>query len=524
MEGSAHGLRRPDCLVLLRTYYESYGVSTLLLALFATYSILLVIYRLYFHPLARFPGPKLAAATSWYEFYHDCLRGGQYLYEIESMHEKYGPIIRINPNELVIKDPDYYNTVYVASNTRRTEKWSSLEGFGLRGSLAFTRDHDLHRMRRKRYEPFFSRLSVNRIEPLIVEEVKSLGKRLEAASKTGRVLDLEHVTMAYTGDIITTLCSEKSPDMIRHPEFGKGWYEIFHSVIRNAQIFVHFPQLLYIARLFPASAMKPLIPSAGAFNSFLEFSTDHINAAKRESISADKLEQNIKSSVFRYVLSTDMPEAERDTERLAREAALIFGAGSVTTGRFFAVTIYYTLNNDQIKHRISAELKDIMAGYPATLPTWQELDRLPYLHATVKEGLRLSYGVMRHLSRISPDTALQYKQWTIPPGTPVGMSSYSMHTDPEVFPEPFKFMPERWLGDINPKMNRNWVPFTRGSRNCLGMNLAYAQIYWALAVIFRPGGPKLELYDTNESDVRPVLDFVGPLPVKGSRGLRVTVA
>lgn len=45
----------------------------------------------------------------------------------------------------------------------------------------------------------------------------------------------------------------------------------------------------------------------------------------------------------------------------------------------------------------------------------------------------------------------------------------SMHTDPEVYPEPFKFIPERWLGDYDPKMNRNWVPFTRGSRNCLGI-------------------------------------------------------
>nr|A0A0P0ZEA9.1 RecName: Full=Stellatic acid synthase; AltName: Full=Cytochrome P450 monooxygenase Stl-P450; AltName: Full=Stellatic acid biosynthetis gene clusters protein Stl-P450 [Aspergillus stellatus]BAT32890.1 stellatic acid synthase [Aspergillus stellatus] len=522
MEGSINDARRTNYLVLLRTCYEIYGIYEPLLALFAVYSVAVVVYRLYLHPLARFPGPKLAAATGWYEFYHDVFRGGQYLYEIESMHRKYGPIIRINPHELVVNDPDFYNTVFVAANTRRTDKWSGLEGIGLRGSLAFTRDHDLHRIRRKRYEPFFSRLSVSRIEPIIVDEAKLLAKQLEASSKTGRVIELEHVMSAFTGDVITTLCSEKSPDMIRHPEFGKGW----HTSLYN------FPSCF----------------RAGAFNSFLEYSTDHINTAKREMLSVDKLEQNNKSSVFRYVLSTDMPQAERDTERLAREAALLFGAGSVTTTRFFSVTIYYTLRNRQIRDRLSAELKDVMAGYPSTLPTWQELDRLPYLHAIVKEGLRyacpfvlssslaawsslshkfssrLSYGVMRHLSRISPDSALHYKQWTIPPGTPVGMSSYSLHTDPETFPEPFKFMPERWLGEYNPKMNRSWVPFTRGSRNCLGMNLAYAQIYWGLAVMFRPGGPRLELYETNESDIRPVLDFLGPLPKSGSRGLRVTVS
>jgi cytochrome P450 len=49
------------------------------------------------------------------------------------------------------------------------------------------------------------------------------------------------------------------------------------------------------------------------------------------------------------------------------------------------------------------------------------------------------------------------------------MSAYLMHSDPEVFPEPSQFIPERWMEDVTPEMNRNYVPFTKGSRNCLGM-------------------------------------------------------
>ena len=54
------------------------------------YFIAVVVYRLYFSPLAKFPGPKLAALTYGVEFYHDVVRRGQYTFEILKMHEKYG--------------------------------------------------------------------------------------------------------------------------------------------------------------------------------------------------------------------------------------------------------------------------------------------------------------------------------------------------------------------------------------------------------------------------------------------------
>lgn len=69
------------------------AVATLLLLF---YVASLVIYRLFFSPIAGFPGPRIAAVTGWYEFYYDYWKDGKYIFEIEKMHKIYGTFIETN--------------------------------------------------------------------------------------------------------------------------------------------------------------------------------------------------------------------------------------------------------------------------------------------------------------------------------------------------------------------------------------------------------------------------------------------
>jgi hypothetical protein len=84
------------------------------------YLVVLACYRIYFHPISHIPGPRLAAFTYWYQSYYDLWpHSGRFLWKTAELHEQYGPIIRIGPNEVQIKDPDFYNEMYPSGNRRR---------------------------------------------------------------------------------------------------------------------------------------------------------------------------------------------------------------------------------------------------------------------------------------------------------------------------------------------------------------------------------------------------------------------
>ncbi|GJC85386.1 cytochrome P450 monooxygenase sdnH [Colletotrichum liriopes] len=121
------------------------------------------------------------------------------------------------------------------------------------------------------------------------------------------------------------------------------------------------------------------------------------------------------------------------------------------------------------------------------------------------------------------------------------MSIYAMHFDPNVFPEPEAFKPERWVGQYDRYMDRNFVPFTKGSRSCLGIkahnlhlkevtdwifasfSLAWAELYLASAMLFRPGGPKLVLHNADESDIKISRDYIMGFARADAKDIRIKV-
>jgi cytochrome P450 len=100
------------------------------------------------------------------------------------------------------------------------------------------------------------------------------------------------------------------------------------------------------------------------------------------------------------------------------------------------------------------------------------------------------------------------------------MTSLIQHRDPAKFPEPMKFDPERWLKQSESgRLERYLVPFTKGTRQCLGINLATAEIYLTLATVFRRFN--MELFDTTAYDAEVAHDYFIPHCAKDSKGVRI---
>lgn len=156
------------------------------------------------------------------------------------------------------------------------------------------------------------------------------------------------------------------------------------------------------------------------------------------------------------------------------------------------------------------------------IPSLRHLEQLPYLKAVINEGFRISYGITARLARVSPDAPLRYKDWLIPAGIPVAMTSILLHDNQDLFPEPKVFRPERWLQPGAQRLEKYLVNFSKGSRACLGQNLARAEIPLTLAAVFG-GRFDFELFETDRSDVDLKHDLFNPCSKLDSKGVRVTI-
>ncbi|OKL59413.1 hypothetical protein UA08_05083 [Talaromyces atroroseus] len=438
------------------TLFSSVAVG--LLALEA----LRALYRLYFHPLSRFPGPKLAAVTRWYEFYYDVIKPGQFIWKIENLHEKYGPIVRITPHELHIKDPDFYDVIYAPASKKRDKYGSWTIGAGAPASTFATVSHDLHRIRRSALNPFFSKRAVYiNAEQLIRDKLEMLCQRFSQACETQEVVRLDAAYMALTMDIITHYAFGKSYDYLAEPDFKLEWKETVVGGSASGAVIRQLPWAFGIMKLLPLWLLSKIAREASLLLQWQQMVRQQVDAI----IDKNRTGHKSNGTIFQALLDSDLSPEEKNADRLQDEAQTLVGAGSETTAKVLSIVTFYLLRNKEMLERLRQELSTV--GLDSDKSPLSQIEQLPYLNAVINEGLRLMHGVTTRLPRVAREV-IEYKGWAIPPSTPVSQCNYFVHMDPTIFPDPWEFKPDRWIEakENNLRLDRYLVSFGKGSRQC----------------------------------------------------------
>ncbi|KAK0615773.1 cytochrome P450 [Bombardia bombarda] len=533
---------------------------SLIVTVYALYG---AVWRLYLSPISHVPGPKLAALTWWYEFYYDIILGGQYTFKIIELHRTYGPIIRINPYEIHIGDPEFHSELYPTSNRRR-DKWRFYtKQFGADESSICTTDHEHHKARRAALNPFFSLQTVRALQPVVEERVDTLMARLHEYGKNPgtQPLDMMYPFSAFTYDVINEYSFARSYHLLEKPDFGK---EVTDSLLTGTFYGKWIQHVGIIIKLINALPETISVRVAPALRGFFKLKNDilHQIAEIQATSNTDKWELDVSHpTLFHELLSSKiLPPAEKTAQRLSHEGQIIVQGGTLTTSWALTLATFHLLDRPitlrLLRDELIAKIPDSNAPMPVA-----ELQQFPYLNAVVKEVLRHAIGTSGRLTRVCPDETLTYTNpdtditTAIPPGVPVSMTTYKTITDPDLFPHPHEFRPERWLApgtqeeqeqedheqeqeqepeqeSEQQRLERFLTIFGGGSRICLGMPLAMAELFIVIAKMWRVWGAPddqrkgdvgvVRVYETTTRDAMMVADWFVPMPARESEGIRVT--
>ena len=327
-------------------------------------------------------------------------------------------------------------------------------------------------------------------------------------------------------DIISEYSFPHGYKLLDKAEFDEENYRSWKAFNKTTNPLRHFHWLLGIMEAMPLWLMKFLAPSF--FLTLRERDRLEIEAKAMRSKRGSTFEKDTRSRPSLLQALTDthlLPETEKSPARITSEAQLAMAAGTLTTSGCLTVATYHVLANKDIHTKLMSEL---VRGIPEpqVFSSLDQLEKMPYLVAIMYESLRLFYGVSHRLSRIFPDRSMHYKDWVVPAGVPVSMSIPLIHDNEEIFPESYSFRPERWLPleTEGQRLLRFLVVFGGGSRQCIGMELAKAEILIVLACVFRRFGHKMRLLDTvRERDVDMVHDYFAPHPSGQSNGVLVVI-
>jgi len=169
-------------------------------------------------------------------------------------------------------------------------------------------------------------------------------------------------------------------------------------------------------------------------------------------------------------------------EQLRHNLFLFFLAGHETSASSLTWTLYELSQNPTIQQRARDEVMKQIG--PDNVPSWDDLSKLDYVSNVIKESLRL-WNPVNGIMRIT-NTPMTLCDYQIPVGTTVFISFFSIHHDPNIWPDPYKFDPDRFTQENSATRHPYaWLPFSAGPRSCIGNKFSLLEMKLTIAMMLQ---------------------------------------
>ncbi|KAK0241147.1 cytochrome P450 [Armillaria nabsnona] len=436
-----------------------------------TIGVLTMVYRISpFHPLYRIPGPPLHRITSLNMVL--MVASGHRYSRMRALHQKYGKFVRTGPNTVSIYSSQPISMIYSTASA-----WNKSTAYNISGpgyGLFFIQDRETHNDRKRHFwAPAFTAEALSGYEPMLERHTENLLKALMIRQQNSRskgCVDMSCALQQWSHDVTSELIFGDTYDM---DLLMNGDDEhLVEGALLQAQMFEALgesPSLFHVLWHLPATRI---------------FRT--MDKVVGRSIERRRRLSSQQADLMTHLLNDTPNGVNKLTEDdIRKETILAIQAGTNGISSALTFSFFYLAMNMNVQHRLQEELKQAFRDY-GTLNSRTLLD-LPYLNAVVMESMRLG-APLGSFYRLVPKGGASIEGKYFPQDTIIGIPAWGqMVSEDNFYPEPFSFLPQRWLPNglgEGSRLNKGaMMSFSHGPFGCIGKQLAHLEMRLVLSKI-----------------------------------------
>ncbi|KAJ5937093.1 cytochrome P450 [Penicillium verhagenii] len=457
--------------------------ATLMLFYFSSLFTSIGIYRYFFHRLCNFPGPRLAAISKlWHVWKCRTSRGHHVLHD----WKKYGTFVRTGPSEITVYHAAAYEAMDGHGNQNTRSDWYDL--LHPRVSSIFTRDRNLHSVRRKMWTNALSSSAIRGYHERIIAKVNTLISLIQE----------QESQPVYLNDLMYWFSFDSMGDFAFSEDFGmmksKQWHQVIWMFRYALALLGPFSPAIWVPRL--AFAIIPGLWWAKWWFEMLSF-CDRCMARRMKRTLPDR-------DIASFFIEDHKNSVDARKEYwLSGDTATLVVAGSDTNAPTLTHLFYFLTRYPKHADKVYAELETL-----SSLEDAIGLSKLPHLNGVLNETMRLLPAVLTFGTRVTPPEGLKIEGTVIPGGIKICAPRYTIGRLESAYARPEEFVPERWYAQPELILDRRaFAPFGLGKTSCVGKNLALTQIRFVVAALvsryhfeFTPDDPNGELVERDMKD------------------------